>query len=207
MIRNIIFDLGAVLLDIDVPRFKEEVHRLCKRYSASYQMEDDSIFDAYEKGEMSTTAFFETLHKQVESKVPIHELERAWSLILKEPFPSSMAFLKWANTNYSTYLLSNTNDAHRVHFDQVFDRVLGKGRFYELFQEVYYSHEMGLSKPNERIYREVLQQSQLNAEECLFIDDKAENIAGAKACGIGGWVFKGVDDWAQLKTYLHAKTT
>jgi len=199
MIKNLIFDLGAVLLDIDLDAFKAELARIRDNYHFSFNHKELGFYSDYERGAMSTDAFFKELARQFSGPVEEEELRAAWALILKEPISESIDFLKSVQGKYNIYLLSNTNEAHRIQFDETFNRVLGKNVFYELFDTTYYSYEMGFIKPSAGIYEKLLNQSELKADECFFIDDSAENIAGANRVGMEGWCFNGIKDWRSIQ--------
>lgn len=207
MIKNIIFDLGAVLLDINVENFRGTLTELAKRFQVDVQQMNSDIFDDYERGSVSSDEFFEGVKSYLSSDLEVQQLKDAWASILLKPIEESMGFLHWAAKEYRVFLLSNTNEAHRIQFDGIFDKELGEGVFYELFERVYYSYEMKVIKPDLQIYKRVLEQNELIPEECLFIDDRQENAEGAELAGVNGWVFEGVKDWGAIKTYLHAKTT
>lgn len=199
MIRNLIFDLGAVLLDIDLDAFKVELARIRDDYHFSFNHEELGFYKNYESGVITTDAFFKRLSSQFSGPVEEERLRAAWALILKEPIPESMAFLKSMQGKYNIYLLSNTNEAHRLQFDEIFNKILGEGVFYELFDAAYYSYEMGEIKPSAAIYQRLLIESELKAKECFFIDDNEMNIASARKLGIEGWCFKGVADWGSIR--------
>ena len=206
MIRNLIFDLGAVLLDIDLEAFKKELARIRDSNQFSFNHQELGFYRDYERGVIGTDAFFSKLGEQFSGSVKEQELRMAWELILKEPIPESMEFLRSVQGKYKTYLLSNTNEAHRKQFDEMFNKSLGEGQFYKLFDEIYYSYEMGAIKPNAEIYQQLLRKSGLRAEECLFIDDNEENIIGAQAVGINAWLFKGPGDWPAVEAALKKAT-
>jgi putative hydrolase of the HAD superfamily len=91
---------------------------------------------------------------------------------------------------YPLYLLSNTNDLHYRQFSKQFADVLG------CFNGIVLSHEVGVRKPNPRIYEACLKLAGKQAGECLFIDDLPSNIAAAKACGWHGLVYRPGEDLA-----------
>lgn len=206
MIKNLIFDLGAVLLDIDLDAFKKELARIRDSHQFSFNHQELGFYRDYEQGAIDTDTFFETLERQFSGRVGQAELRKAWALILKEPIPESIEFLKSVQGQYNILLLSNTNAAHREQFDEIFNRTVGEGVFYQWFNRVHLSYEMGAIKPGAAIYKKLLQENDLKPEECLFIDDNKDNVEGAKAQGIQAWWFKGKDDWPAIAALLQ-KTT
>jgi glucose-1-phosphatase len=87
--------------------------------------------------------------------------------------------------NYRIFLLSNTNEIHKIKFHRMFKENYGYS-FYNLFERNHYSHEMGMRKPDPNIYLQVLKEDQLVAEETLFIDDIGENVIAAESAGLKG---------------------
>ena len=82
------------------------------------------------------------------------------------------------------FLLSNTNTIHQQAFNKIFENTVGEGSFNSFFDKAYYSHEIGLRKPNADAYQYILQENNLQPYETLFIDDTPGNIEGAKAVGM-----------------------
>ena len=202
MVKNIIFDLGAVLIDIDLDACIKTILAMDPSIGVSMDREKYLFINAYEKGEISEEAFFTQLRDHLSGKLTVEQLQQAWNNILKKPFPLSLQFLEEQQGQRDLYVLSNTNSAHRRGFDPLFDQDWGKGKFYTFFEKVYYSHELNMIKPSPEIYNHVLSDSQLKAEETLFIDDNADNIASASKLGIQTWLFKGVEDWDSIREML-----
>lgn len=193
-------------MDIDLEAFKKELARIRDSNRFSFNHQELGFYRDYERGTITTEAFFTALEQQFSGSVDQEQLRKAWSLILKEPFPESLEFLQSVQGKYHILLLSNTNEAHRIQFDQSFQDVLGEGKFYELFNAVHLSYEMGAIKPEPAIYQKLLDANGLQAEECFFIDDNEDNIAGAQALGIQGWLFKGPSDWPGVKEQIEKAT-
>ena len=94
------------------------------------------------------------------------------------------AVLKTLSANHNLYLLSNTNSIHLKYFQKIFTRDTGQSLLDGYFSKTWYSHVIGLRKPNKEIYEFVLQEKNLKAEETLFIDDTSDNINAAMELGI-----------------------
>ncbi len=96
------------------------------------------------------------------------------------------------------FLLSNTDSIHISHFEQQ----NGKGfyeAFYNCFEKVYFSFEMGMRKPDSAIYQRVLNEQQLDPATVLFVDDKKENTDAAAELGIKVWNLQvGQEDVTEL---------
>lgn len=197
---TIIFDLGAVLLHIQVEHFvhflKEEQRSL--RIDMNPNELQRLMLD-FEKGLLSSEAFFASLAQQMQHRVTESALKAAWSAILLQPVAGGWQLLPRLKRQYRLLLLSNTNAAHRAQFDTIFDQYLGKGAFYRMFDEVYYSHEIQLVKPDLAIFKKVLQEQRLKPENTWFVDDKRENTAAAAKLGVKTFTYRNEEDWQLLE--------
>ncbi|WP_224490770.1 HAD family hydrolase [Robertkochia flava] len=196
-IKNIIFDFGDIFINLD----KEAPLRGITRVAPGFMPdpEIDRINKLYEKGKITTEVFVD----HYRSKLPgssEQELIRIWNSIILDLPEQRIAFLEHLKNNHSyrLFLLSNTN---ALHMQQV---LLNTGRpvferFRSLFEKFYLSHEIGMRKPDEEIYRFVLDQNNLQAGETLFIDDLHENTNAAAKIGIHTWTLEpGKEDITQL---------
>ena len=107
----------------------------------------------------------------------------AWCAMVLDIPADRVRYLEVLKLSYRLFLLSNTNEIHRIKFHSDFEKAFGYP-FYNLFERNFYSHEMGLRKPNPQIYLQALQESGLIAEETLFIDDMVENTEAAQSTGM-----------------------
>jgi glucose-1-phosphatase len=186
MIKNIIFDLGNVLIDIDFPRSEQ----MLKNILGESLLEDlkkinrEDIFLQYEKGNISEKEFVETLQSLGEN-IESQQIIDAWNAMLIGFKPARFEMLERLAKKYTLYVLSNTNQTHIdwVHEDLKKNHHISE---YEqrFFTKVYYSHEIHLRKPDVEIYEYVLQNANLNAAETLFIDDNYDNVQAAQSIGI-----------------------
>jgi putative hydrolase of the HAD superfamily len=187
--KNIIFDFGNVLLDIDIPRtFDSLAHHLGEDYRQKLTKiyPEGNLFDDFEVGTIKETFFLETLRSVADTPLSIRTLREAWNAMLMRIAPQRLEMLLRLRQNYRVFLLSNTNETHLEWVDgylrQVFDFDI---QYFNttFFEKVYYSYEIGRRKPNADIYEFVMQDAQILPQETLFIDDNADNIATAKQLG------------------------
>jgi len=185
-IKAIIFDLGGVLLDIDFKKVCTSFKTLgANNFEEIYsQHECDPIFENLETGKISEEDFCLALKKYTKESVTNKEIADAWNSILLDFRLSSLNSLKKLKNKYSLFLLSNTNTIHQQAFNKIFENTVGEGSFNSFFDKAYYSHEIGLRKPNADAYQYILQENNLQPYETLFIDDTPGNIEGAKAVGM-----------------------
>ena len=202
MIKNIIFDYGKVLVNWNpyfqyTPFFADE--QKCK-----YFLEEILTDEWYNEGDIG---------------VPMEELIEKWSARYPE-FADAFQFyvdgfedsisgevpgmyelisgLK--QRGYRTWGLSNWSW-------EMFQRILPKYRIFSLMEGMVISGKVHMLKPNPEIYEYFLERYSLKAEECVFIDDRPENIVGAALVGIKGIVFKDTEQLsAELEPLLSGKS-
>lgn len=184
--KNIIFDLGGVLFDIDIRKTREAFIQLgFNRFDDMYtQYSADPLFANLETGKISADDFCSELVAKSGNGLDPRQIITAWNALLIGFRKQSVLFLQKLQPHYSIYLLSNTNSIHQDAFMAVFETETGlSGNFNQLFTKAYYSHEIGYRKPNADIFEYVLADAGLRASETLFIDDSYNNIDAAKALG------------------------
>lgn len=185
-IKNIIFDLGNVLLDIDydktIKAFEQLGFRDIKSHFSPYKM--DNFFEKLETGHASAEEFYESVKAVSKEPVTNAQIQQAWNAMLLHFRLESLAFLKQISSKYSLYLLSNTNSIHLEAVEAIFLRETGEKSLNDYFIKAYYSNLIGLRKPDAEVYAFVLQDAGIAASETLFIDDLYTNIDGAKSLGI-----------------------
>jgi glucose-1-phosphatase len=185
-IKNIIFDLGVVLLNIDTAKTEEAFEKLgVKNFQESYSLgKADLLFDELEKGKLQENEFYEAIRKHTRLDLQDNEIRDAWNALLLDFRTSSLDHLKTLKDKYRLYLLSNTNRIHHKAFHESFKKQTGEKDFDDHFIKAYYSHNTGFRKPEKEIYEFVLKDSGIMPGETLFIDDLPKNIEAASVLGI-----------------------
>ena len=184
-IKNIIFDLGAVLYDIDFKKTAEAFKCLgFENFDDMYtQYYVDEIFEKLETGKISKHAFCEILIQKNKNVVSQKQIVNAWNSILIGWRKDSIQFLASLSKKYNLYLLSNTNIIHQEEFLSTFEKETGFKDFNSFFVKPYYSHEINLRKPNRNIFEFVAADANIKPAETLFIDDSYPNIDTAILLG------------------------
>jgi glucose-1-phosphatase len=185
-IKNVIFDLGGVLLDIDTTKTDAAFEKLgIKNFKNNYSLHKaDSLFDDLETGKISETAFYDGIRNISKSSLTDTEIRDAWNALLLDFRTESLAFLQQIAAKYKLFLLSNTNSIHHTAFSKILRETVGKPSLDSYFTKAYYSQLIGLRKPNAAFYTYVLNDASITAAETLFVDDLLKNIEAAKALGI-----------------------
>ena len=182
--KAIIFDLGGVILNINYQNTIDRFTKLgIKNISSFYSNKQQSnIFNKIETGEISEQEFLLRIRKKT-NKATIKQIKEAWNSMLLNLPKNRITLLKKLKQKYSIFLLSNINT---IHVSQ-FKKILGNKKydeFYNLFDEVYFSHKIGVRKPDQKAFQLILDKNKLTNSDILFIDDSPQHIEGAKKLGI-----------------------
>lgn len=182
---HIIFDLGAVLFDIDFKKTAEAFTNLgYSNFDEMFtQYHVDEVFEKIEIGAISQEAFCDALIQKNSKNIAPKQIIDAWNAILVGWRKDSVAYLKHLSPKYNLYLLSNTNKIHQDAFLASFEKETGFADFNNFFTKPYYSHEINLRKPNANIFEFVAADANILPQETLFIDDSYPNIDAAKLLG------------------------
>lgn len=184
-IKNVLFDLGGVLLDIDYQRTLdafialgfEHFENMYTQYSA------DKLFDKLETGHISNQDFYTQILKKAPAGLEENNIREAWNAMLLTFRADTLPFIKNLSKTHAVYLLSNTNAVHLEAVHQIIKRDTGITDFDSYFTKAYYSNLIGYRKPNADAFEFILDDAGLKAEETIFIDDSYNNIDAAAALG------------------------
>ena len=184
-IRNIIFDLGGIFLNIDFKKTEQAFKELGIEgfHSMFSQHHADNLFQLLETGRISPEEFHHSFVQKTGIDLSYTQVKDAWNALLLD-FPVER--LHWLNSiskRYNTYLFSNTNKIHYDAFSESF-RQLMKEDFDTYFIKAYYSHDIGLRKPDPESFIYILKEQNLNPSETLFIDDTQKNVEAAASLGL-----------------------
>ena len=198
-IKNIIFDLGGVILNIDYHLTSKAFKDLGNvNFDELYsQAQQNNIFNKFETGKLSGDDFVKYLQEFIPLKTK-NEIEKAWNSMLLDLPLSRIDLLKSLGNDYRIFLLSNTNEIHINYFTNYVNEKFGKNLFQSLFENHYYSNEIGLRKPNMDAFNYVITQNKLKASETLFIDDSEQHIKGANKVGLNTYFLKNGEDISSL---------
>ncbi len=187
-IRNIIFDLGGVLIGVDVQRTIRGLEDLGLRIPEEEKVRERfmDLLRALETGSIGVEVFRSGMKEFADGDFSYGEFDRAWEAMLTDYNPDSIRFIHSLKNKYRLMLLSNTNAIHVPYFERKLEKQTGFRRMEELFEKVYYSHLVGLRKPDREIFEYVIRDSSVVPGETLFIDDREDNILAAADAGFRG---------------------
>jgi len=183
--KNLIFDLGNVLYDIDFVKMYNAFDGLgIPNFENHFTLnKSDQIFFDLEKGLITEVQFCEGFNKLYSLNLTKDQIIGAWNALLIGYRKESIEWIRANNGRYATFLYSNTNQIHYDHFIPQFEREIG-GNFENLFKTPYYSHKMGQRKPDPASFQFILDKEGLVAQETLFIDDNEPNVNAAASIGL-----------------------
>jgi len=177
--KNIIFDLGKVLVDYNFDVFYKALE---------YKPETETLMEStipvleFESGRLTRNEFYFQLKDIYKFDYNIEEFEKIWCSVFTE-VTELVDFAKELKENHNIYILSNTDELHFNSIWQQFPEL----HFFE--DNLMLSYELDSVKPQKKIYERALKMFDLKPEDCLFIDDKQENIVSAEEMGISGVLF------------------
>jgi HAD superfamily hydrolase (TIGR01509 family) len=187
-IKNIIFDLGGVILNLDNQRTEDAFTSLGVKDFRSYfgHGHASSFFKEYEVGRLSDQQFVDSIRQLTGLSVPDAAIVDSWNALLLDFPPERIQLLKQLRKTYRLFLFSNTNALHLAALQQTYSATFGGGSLEDHFEKTYYSHLLGMRKPDKESFEHILQENQLNPEETMFVDDAIVNVEGAERVGLRG---------------------
>jgi putative hydrolase of the HAD superfamily len=182
--KNILFDLGGVILDINVQATLKQFYELgfpAELMQFPNSMTTDLYF-RYETGKLDTEQFRNEIRKAAGIEMTDHAFDEAWNAMIVRFPEERIALLKRLSKRYNLYMLSNTSSLHVKVFEKMYLEVAGEP-MQEVFKKIYYSHEIGWHKPDLEAWEYVLNNAHIKAEETLFLDDNIHNIKASQELG------------------------
>ena len=191
-IKNVIFDLGGVILNID--------NKLTEAAFTALGAKDfrqhfghgfaDSFFRDYELGKISNQQFIENLKTMIDQQLPDEIIVAAWDALLLDFPPERIKLLKELKARYRLFLFSNTNALHLSALRKIYEKTFSQNDFDNLFEKAYYSHILHMRKPDHHSYRRIIEENDLDPASTMFVDDAWINVEGANAVGLKGYYLK-----------------
>lgn len=182
MLKNIIFDFGGVLLNIDFKRSFNAFEALGYHNFENLfaQQHADELFQQLETAQIEVDVFYDKLALLAPGTVSRQQLQYAWNAMLVSYRTRSLEFVETLRKDYNVYLLSNTNEIHYNRFTQMLQEETGHEKLEDFFDKAWFSHLIYRRKPDEETFAFVLNDAGIKAEETLFIDDSISNLPAAE---------------------------
>ncbi|WP_339758172.1 HAD family phosphatase, partial [Algoriphagus aquimarinus] len=182
----LIFDLGNVIVDID---YQKALQRIKQEISVEFHDKLDGFYltdfhKDYEVGRINSAAFRDGVRGYFQQEWNDEKVDELWNdLLLKIP-AERLELISKLREKYQVGVLSNTNLIHIHAVNRILKEDHSLENFDPIFDWVFLSHEMGLSKPSPEIYEKMLVDLGTSGDRVIFFDDLIANVEGAKAVGI-----------------------
>lgn len=183
-IKNIIFDLGGVILDIDPEKAKKNFLKMgLENPEEDFErIKSSEVFLKHEKGDISTSRFYEIISSFYKRKPSEQMIKQAWNSMIIDIPTKRLEFVNSLKENFKIFLLSNTNDIHIEKFESmVFNKT--RKKLSDYFHSVYYSCEIQTRKPEPDSWLTIVNEKKIEPYETLFIDDWEANVVAARKLG------------------------
>jgi epoxide hydrolase-like predicted phosphatase len=183
--KALVFDLGAVIINIDFRLAFEAFHRISgiAVEAIATEIKDNGLLADFEAGRLDEAGFFKQLAETMHYSGSVNALIDAWNALLIDIPKHRVERIIALRKQYPVYLLSNTNSTHIKAVESILLRDTGVERLGDLFDTVFLSYEIGLLKPEAAIYKHVTEAVRTDPNSLLFLDDNTANIHSAQAFG------------------------
>lgn len=185
-IRNIIFDFGGVIIDLDMQKTEDAFKNLgIQDFNDHFnQLKQSALFDNLDKGRITEHEFREKLNHEWGTQFSDRQIDDAWNAMLGEIPAAKLKLLQEIHHSFRTFLLSNTNIIHIKQITKYLAVTYGRPNLDDLFDKVYYSFVVDARKPDPAIFLKVINDNDLKPAETLFIDDSPQHIEAARSLGL-----------------------
>ena len=192
-IEAIIFDFGGVIINIDPSLTERAFYELSENPVLLRKHYNDflMIHEQLETGSIDAGSFRNQTRALFGlSKLDDATFDTAWNALLLDIPAHRVALLKSLNPRYRLFLLSNTNEIHYEKYCEDFRKIYPGRSLGSLFEDTFFSFEMGLRKPDPEIFRTVIRECVIDPDHTLFIDDTLEHVQAALSCGLRAYHLK-----------------
>ena len=182
----IIFDFGNVLLDLDYPKIIQEFKKVANKNQENIRklVMDSKILNKFETGQIEAERFLAAVNQILATDLSEAEFERIWNSMLKSITNERMEKVLKIGERFDTYILSNSNITHELAFEAMVVDATGRDSIRDFVKEAYFSHEVGMRKPNQDFYEFVIEDISNYPSRMLFLDDRLDNIEAAREAGM-----------------------
>ena len=196
-IKNLLIDLGGVLINLDRQRCIEHFQKLgLQNVDELLDIQNqDGLLMQQEKGLITSAEFRDGVRKMIGKAISDKQIDAAWNSFLVDIPTQKLDLLLKLREKYVVYLLSNTN---QIHWEWTCAHLFPYRTFKveDYFEKTYLSFEM--AKPEPEIFKAIIEDAGIEPKETLFIDDSEMNCKTAQNLGISTYTAKAGEDWSHL---------
>jgi len=192
-IKNIIFDFGGVICDLDISKTEQKFREFGPSRPAasdsqvSQAQRFQNLVEDLETGAITPEKFRQEIRDHYVVPPSDQSIDETWNAMLLSIPKKRIHLLETLRRHFRIFLLSNSNQIHYEKYLRDFQLQTGYSDFNDLFEKAFFSFEIGLKKPGKEIFEFVLSKSRLNPAESIFIDDTCENVEAAMSVGMIGF--------------------
>ncbi len=185
-IDAIIFDFGNVLIDLNYPEVIRRFTEVAKKNKERVEelVVTAPVLQEFEMGMIGSDEFRTKINSLLGTNMGELQFEDIWNSMLKSITKERMDKVIKIGERFDTFILSNTNKIHEIAYDEMIMMENGKDTLRDFVKKVYYSHEMGMRKPNLDCYKFVIDDIGCDPSGMLFLDDRLDNIEMARKAGM-----------------------
>lgn len=185
-IDAVIFDFGNVLIDLDYPKVIRKFSEVAKKNQEEIEelVVTAPVLQKFEMGMIGPEEFRANINKLLGTNMGERQFESIWNTMLKSITKERMDKVLKIGEKFDTYILSNTNMIHEIAYEEMIMEETGRMSLRDFVKEVYYSHEIGMRKPNLNCYKFVIDDIGIYPSRMLFLDDRLDNVEGAQRAGM-----------------------
>ena len=179
-VKALLFDLGGVVFAFDFAHALAHWAPLSSlpAEDLSQAFSHDEDYQRHERGELSSSQYFDTLRRKLGLTASDAQIEAGWNAIFRDEISATLDAIDAARRFLPCYAFSNTNKSHHAAWRAAYPRIE------QTFDHVFASSDIGLRKPERAAFEHVCREIGLPPQALLFFDDLEENVAGARACGL-----------------------
>ncbi len=175
MIKQVLFDIGNVLLRFDHTPAIEKIQRYARKNLEDVREDIMAVNREYESGGIDRATFLQRAFEIIQFEGEDQDFVTAWQEIFTENLAMT-ALAHQVSRHYPVYILSNTSDIHVDYFTREYE-------VFKLFKQSIYSHEAGAMKPADHIYEVAIRELGIEPSETFYIDDLPANIEAGRKFG------------------------
>ena len=212
MVKNILFDLGNVLIDVDIRKtlrafgtlragigdrledgasaYREEARNTIITAGDLLGAGESGLVAKYQVGEISTDDFVDEILSICKPGTTRQDVIDAWmAMLVGIPEARKQKLLELHKAGYKLYVLSNINELHVDWTKEQLEDIP--------FEQMFFSNEIHLAKPDVRCYEMVIRETGIKPEETLYIDDLPANIEAGQRMGLQCFLNTKADEWTE----------
>lgn len=185
-IDAIVFDFGNVLIDLDYPRVIREFRKVAQKNQNNIEklVVDAKVLKVFEIGKIGPDRFRAEVNRILDVSLGEDEFDAIWNSMLKSVSKQRLEKVLEIRKKYKTYILSNSNIIHELAFEEMVMEATGMPSIRDYVDEAYFSHELGMRKPDAECYEFVIEDIDLYPSRMLFLDDRLDNVEAARKSGM-----------------------